>query len=44
LAKVVPDEVSINGKEVNPVQSHQGPVKLVPEEVSINGKDVRLLF
>lgn len=35
--------MSINGKEVNPVQPYHVVKKLVPDEKSINGKEVRLV-
>ena len=42
LPKLVPDEVSINGKLVRLLQLYQVLPKLVPEDVLINGKLVRL--
>jgi hypothetical protein len=41
LAKVVPDEVLIAGKDVSEVQERHARAKLVADEVLINGKDVR---
>ncbi len=38
--KLLPELVSINGKDVNPEQPSQALPKLVPELVSNNGKDV----
>ena len=43
LLKLVPLEVSINGKLVRPVQLYQAFWKLVPLDVSIAGKLVRLV-
>jgi len=38
--KFVPDEVSINGKDVREEQFCHVWLKFVPDEVLINGKDV----
>jgi len=41
MVKFVPDEVSINGKDVRELQPYHAALKLVADEVSISGKDVR---